>query len=205
MSLIPGLNNLGKSPKGKLPYITDGNSTIADTFFILEYLQKKYDSPLDKHLSEEELALSGLLEKSLDENFYWCVVHSRWINDDSWPIIKSTFFSKMPFPLKKIAPLVARRGVKSALFKHGMGRHSDEEILQIANKTLSDLSTLLSDKIYFFGKSPSTFDAVAFAFLAEVILARLDNSLNQMAREYSNLVSFCNRINENHYAQLNLR
>ena len=65
----PGLKNLRHSPKGKLPFITDGDVKIGDTFFILEYLQNKFDYPLDRHLSAQQKALSGLLEKSLDENF----------------------------------------------------------------------------------------------------------------------------------------
>lgn len=197
---ITGIKNLARAPKGKLPFITDGDTMIADTFFILDYLQKKYDYPIDGHLSAEHKALSGLLMKSLDENFYWCIVYSRWSSDGIWPIVKKEFFKDMPFPLKHIAPFIARRGIKAALVEHGMGRHSDDEIIQIANRTLTDLSVLLSDKKYFFGDSPSTFDAVAYAFLAQVTLSTLDNPLNQLARNFDNLVQFCKHINLKYYA-----
>ncbi len=197
---VTGYKNLSKAPKGKLPFITDGNITIADTFFILDYLQKKYNYPLDNHLSDEHLALSGLLMKSLDENFYWCIVHSRWTSDGLWPMVKKELFSDLPFPLKHVAPIIARRGYKGALVEHGMGRHSDEEIIKIANKTLTDLSVVLSDKTYFFGNSPCTFDAVAYAFIAQVTQSTLDNPLNQLSRTFNNLTRFCEHINIKYYA-----
>ena len=122
------------------------------------------------------------------------------MNEQSWPVIKAAFFSRMSFPIKQIAPLIARSNIKNSLYKHGIGRHSEQDILKIAKKTLTDLSVLLADKNYFFGSSPSTFDAAAFAFLAEVILFNLDNPLNRSAREFNNLVRYCDRINEQYYA-----
>jgi len=192
-------NNLIKAPKGKLPYIDDEGVIIADSFFIIMHLKKKYGVLLDKHLTDEQKAVSNLIIKSLDENFYWCLVYSRWINDDTWPIIRRTFFGGMPFPLKYIVPPVARKGVKSAFIKHGMGKHDDSEILEIAEDTLRNLSVMLSDKTYFFGDSPSTLDAAAYAFLAQVTLAELDNSLNELARKFENLVSYCERITAEYY------
>ena len=33
------LGDLGRAPKGKLPYIEDGDKTVSDTSFIVEYLK----------------------------------------------------------------------------------------------------------------------------------------------------------------------
>jgi len=170
----PDFNNLMKAPKGKLPYIDDEGVIVSDSFFIIRHLKKKYGVSLDKHLTDEQKAISKLIIKSLDENFYWCLIYSRWINNDTWPTIRSTLFGDMPFPLKYVVPSVARKGVKSAFIKRGMGKHSDSEILEIAEDTLQNLSVMLSDKTYFFGDSPSTLDAATYAFLAQVTLAELD-------------------------------
>ncbi|BFM08680.1 glutathione S-transferase C-terminal domain-containing protein [Halioxenophilus aromaticivorans] len=187
------------APKGKLPYIEDEGVIIADSFFILQHLQAKYGTLLEQHITQEQKALTNLIIKSLDENFYWCIVYSRWIREDTWPTIKNTFFSGMPFPLKHLLPFLARKGIKSAFVKHGMGRHSDEEIMSIANDTLHSLSTLLADKPYFFGDQPSTIDTAVYAFLAQVTITDLDNPLNRMAREHTNLVAFCERIRSRYY------
>ena len=88
----PSFGNLQRSPKGKLPYIEDNGQLIADSFFILQYLKNQYNISLDEHLSTEQKALAHLVTKSIDENLYWCIVHSRWVRDDTWPTVKQAFF-----------------------------------------------------------------------------------------------------------------
>ena len=189
-------SNLQKAPKGKLPFIKDGDEIIADSFFILKHLQQKYDVHLDDHLTPEQRATAQLMVQALDGDFYWSVVYSRWVRDEGWAVIKPAFFDSMPFPLKYIVPIVARRGVKAGCFKQGISRHSDTEVTEIANATLASLSTLLGDKTYFFGDKPSTLDAVAFAFLAEVILVTIDSPVNTAAKGYDNLVYYCEVMNK---------
>lgn len=199
---VDSFNNLSKAPKGKLPFIEHDGKTIADSAFILEYLQSEYGNTLDKHLSDEQKAQSYLLAKSLEENFYWCLVYSRWVCHKTWPTIKQAFFGEMPFPLKHIVPAVAQKGVKKSLIGHGMGKHSNEEILSIANKTLKSLSVLLADKIYFWGNEPSSIDAILFSFLAQVTICEVETPLGQLAKKHDNLVSYCQRIQTRYYPEV---
>lgn len=197
---VSSARNLQKSPKGKLPFITDGDITIADSQFIIAYLQEKYQVDLDSHLSDKEKAIAHLIGKSLDESLYWCLVYSRWIKEDSWLQVKEPFFGSMPFPLKAIVPTIARKGVRAALNKQGFGRHTEEELLSISNESFKSLSVLLGENIYFFGDKPSTFDAIAYAFLCEFITVSLDNNFNELARSYSNLVNYCENITATYYS-----
>ena len=192
---VAKLSNLSQAPKGKLPYIKDNDNIIADSFFILQYLKENYPTPLEDGLSPEQRATQELIIKSLDENFYWCIVYSRWIQEDTWPTIKQCFFDSMPFPLK----IIARKSVKSTLQKQGIGRHSTDEIMAIAKNTLESLSQLLGDKNYFFGDKPSTLDAVAYAFLVQVTLVELDNALTHLGRSYTNLLSYSHRLQQQYY------
>jgi len=194
--------NLRRAPKGKLPFIEDDGKIIADSFFITEHLQEQYDVKLDQWLSNEQKAVAHLITKSLDENFYWCMVYSRWMRDDTWPIIKQAFFGSLPFPLKQIVPAIARSGVKNALHKQGLGRHSDDEIKQILKYSLDSLSEVLGDKAYFLGDKPCALDAAAFAFLAEFILVTIDNSFNELARSYENLAQYCKRMQVEFYSDI---
>lgn len=196
---FPSVDNLKKSPKGKLPFIMDGEKKIADSEFIISYLQEKFQVNLDSNLSAEQKSIAYLIGKSLDENLYWCLVYSRWVKDETWVQVKKAFFGSMPFPLKFIVPPIARKGVTSALYKQGLGRHSDEEIKIISDRTFKSLSDLLGDKSYFFGDSPCTFDATAFGFLAQFISVSLNNEINDLARQYSNLVDYCSHINATYY------
>ena len=196
---IPDVNNLRKAPKGKLPFITDGDKTIADSQFIIAYLQEKFHVELDDNLSSEQQGLAYLMGKALDEDLYWCLVYSRWAKDDTWPLVKNALFGSMPFPLKLIVPVIARKGVLGALKKQGLGRHSNEEINTIADNSFKALSEVLADKNYFFGDTSSTFDATAFGFLDQFINVSIDCEMNDLAKKYSNLVSYCNNFRDQYY------
>ena len=196
---FPNFNNIKKSPKGKLPFIEDDDHKIADSSFIIDYLTKKYQLSLDNFLTAEQKAVSHLMTKSLDENLYWCLVYSRWIEDDTWPLISKTFFGELPWPLKLFLPNLIRKGVKKNLHGQGIGRHSKAQILEITKQSFSALSTLLAEQAYFFGDQPCSFDATVYASLCEFISVDFDNDFNRLAKGYDNLVQFCQRIEKNYY------
>jgi glutathione S-transferase len=195
----PDYRNSRKAPNGKLPFIIDEGKTITDSEFIIAYLREKFDVQLDSKLTTKEKCASYLMGKSLDENLYWCLVYSRWALDDAWDYIKKAYFSSMPYLLKKIAPLIARKEVVKNLNKQGVGRHSKEQVLKLTERSLSALSSTLGDQPYFFGNTPTTFDATAFGFLAQFICVPIDNKANNLARNYLNLVQYCERILEEYY------
>lgn len=196
---IPDVANLKKAPKGKLPFISDGETIITDSEFIISYLQGKFQVELDSNLSEEQKSFAYLIGKSLDENLYWSLVYSRWAKDDTWVHVKKAFFGSMPYPLKVVVPPLARQGVISALKKQGLGKHSDEEIKTITKRSFQALSEILGEKTYFFGETPCTFDATAFGFLSQFINVSLNNEINDLAHHYKNLVAYCNNIRAQYY------
>jgi glutathione S-transferase len=200
---VSGIRNMKRAPKGKLPYVSieiDNQKTlVSDSQAIIDYLTKKYELQLDTHLSEEQKAHAYLMTKSLDENLYWCLLYCRWNLEETWPTVKAAFFSKMPIWLRVIVPSLYRRTVKKSLYAQGMGRHSYEEVTDIADKSFKALADVLGDKTYFFGDNPCSFDATAYAFLCQFITAQCPNKLNDKARSYSNLVGFCQRLEKQFY------
>ncbi|MBQ0797253.1 glutathione S-transferase family protein [Zhongshania sp.] len=193
------ISNLQNAPKGKLPYIVDGDKTIADSAFILDYLNAKADVTMSSALSPEQRAQAYLIAKSLDENLYWCLLYSRWVCEDTWPQTKAAFFGSLPFPLNHGAAWWVRKNVRSTIYKQGMGRHSKDEVKQIFVYTMDSLSILLGTKPYFMNDKPSFLDACAFAFLAEFVLATIDNEFNTIAKRYENLTSYCQQIHARYY------
>lgn len=192
-------NNLSRAPKGKLPFIDDQGELIADSQFIFTHFQDNPQTDLDLHLNDQQKAIAYLTAKSLDENLYFVLVYSRWLRDDTWPIIKQAFFNQMPFPLKHFVPNMIRKTVLKGLKGQGIARHSNTEIQNILRCSLKALTTLLGDKKYFFGDQPSSLDAAAFGFLAEFMLTEIDNPFNQIAKDFTTLMSYCERINGQYY------
>ncbi|WP_395373339.1 glutathione S-transferase family protein [Marinicella sp. W31] len=193
---ISHINNLRKAPKKKLPYIVDGNNTIADTEFIIEYLKDHHQLDLDQWLSDTQKSQAYLMRKSLDENFYWCLVYSRWAVDQSWANYKKALLADLPWPVSKLAPPIVRRGMLKTIKKQGLGRHSLEEVKTITNKTFSALSNLLADQRYFFGDQPSSLDASVFAFVGGYTRIKLETPFTALALQHQNLVEFCDRVHD---------
>lgn len=195
-----GMQYLRNSPKNKLPYIKDDNEIISDSTFIIRHLEKKHNNILDGHLSKTEKAIAHGLTKMIDENLYWTVVYSRWIMDHNWIIIKKMFFGSLPFPLKLFIPNMVRKKVMKGMKAHGIGRHSETEIMEIGSWDLECLSNALGDKEYFLGDRPSTLDAAAYGVLSQMILSDTFTSpIFDTARKHKNLVDYTNRIYDKYF------
>lgn len=198
-----GAHYLKKSPKGKLPFISIEQQAekrvIADSQHIIEQLTKTYQITLDDFLTKEQQAQVYLLTKSLDENLYWCLVYSRWVLEDTWPLANKAFFGGMPLALRWFVPTLIRKAVIKNLHGQGLGRHNKAEILTITDKTFNALSVLLGEQDYFYGKQPCSFDATAYAILCQFISANCENEFNDKARSYPNLVNFCQRMEQRFY------
>lgn len=70
-----------KAPKKKLPYIQDGDRTIADSSFIIDYLKQTYGDPLDNGLSLPAQGTLLAFQRLMEDNLYW-----RPISLFSWAI-----------------------------------------------------------------------------------------------------------------------
>lgn len=189
-----------KAPKRKLPYIDDDGAVVADTSFIIDYLKGKYGDPLDAALSARERAVATAFQRLLEENLYWAVVHTRWAQEDGWALTKAAFFDGLPVPLRWIVPPLARRGILSEMRGQGMGRHSAKEINAIGCRDVTAIADFLAGKPYMLGEQPTSLDAAAYAFLANLLWAPVESPIRQHARGRSNLEAYCQRMKARYYA-----
>jgi len=188
-----------RAPKGKLPYIEVENKTIADSSFIIEYLKSTYGDPLDARLTSAENAQALALRRMMEENLYWALVYTRWMEPQGWQTIKIEFFKSVPAPLRGPISAFARRGVAKQLWGQGMGRHSMHEVHHIGSIDISALADFLDAKPYLMGDSPTSLDATAYAFLANIILVPLDSALKRHALKYPQLEAYCQRMRARYY------
>jgi glutathione S-transferase len=188
------LAQLRRAPLGKMPYIEDQGRLLADSSFIIEDLKSRYGDPLDARMTAPERATALAFQRLLEENLYWAVVYTRWVEPQGWELTREAFFGKLPAPLKWIVPPLARRGLIQELRGHGMGRHSREEILAIGRRDITALADFLDDKAFFMGAVPSSLDACAYAFLANLIWVPLASELKLHAQKYPQLQAYCERM-----------
>jgi glutathione S-transferase len=189
-----------KSPKGKMPYIEDEGTIVADSAFIIDYLKRKYGDALDSHLGAAERAAALACQRMLEENTYWAVLYFRWLDEAGWKLTREAFFGWMKPPLKWIVPPLARRIVRRELHGHGMGRHARDEIDAIGRKDLTAAADFLGDQAFFMGARPSSLDATAYAFLANVLWVPIESPLKAHARQRPQLEAYCRRMKEKYFS-----
>ncbi|MGH8548034.1 MAG: glutathione S-transferase family protein [Methylococcales bacterium] len=190
-----------KGPKGKLPFITDGDQTIADSTFILKYLIDTGHYPIDAHLSPEQRGKGLALTRMLEEHLYWAIVYERWIDPLNWRKVSAQFFGGLPPVIGSIVPVIAQASVKRTLHGQGLGRHRPEEIQTLAADDIRAVSDLLGQQNFILGDTTSSVDATVYAFLSSILYCTLDSPSKQRVLEYENLSCYCERMRQAFYPE----
>ena len=193
------MQQLMKAPKGKMPYIEDDGRLLADSSLIIDYLKQRYGDRLDAWLDAEQRAIALALARLIEENLYWALLHTRWIDPAGWALTREAFFGATPAALKWFVPGLARRGLRQQLHGHGMGRHAAAQIIAIGQRDITALADFLGDKPYFMGTEPCALDASAYATLANLIWPPLESELKRHAASYPQLESYCWRMRQRYY------
>jgi glutathione S-transferase len=196
------VNNPQKSPKGKLPCIRMDGVLYPDSELIIDELKTHFGNELDKELTVEQKALAELIEIAFCERLYWVIMYLRWREDKGWNYLKESIFGKLPIVARLFIPNMIRKNMLKELHYQGMGRHSTREILYLGIKTLESLSQLLGKNDYFLGDKPSSIDATAFAFLANIIWSPLNDPFKQHAVQITNIIRYCNRMWDEYYSDM---
>ena len=164
---LPG-GDLTKTPKGKLPVIKDGDKTVADSDFIVQYLKRTYGESLDARLSPRDKAVAVAFGRMLEESFYWYLVQMRYRRDEDFKIYDPVWVEFLDFvpPEARVAPVKEfRERILHEFYWSGKGRHTPEEVEQLAREEFDAILTYLGDKPYFMGEQPTSIDATLYAWL----------------------------------------
>jgi glutathione S-transferase len=189
-----------RAPKGKLPYIDDNGTVIADSALIIEYLQRTYGDPLDGKLTKQDRTLAHLLRRTLEESLYWCALYDRWAVEENWRLTRKAFFGSLPLLLRRFVSGQVRKGMLKSLYRQGTGRHTRDEVYALGIADVSALADSLADKPYFLGAEPTSLDASAYAFIANLLWAPIDSPLSLHTRAQKTLVAYAERMKARYFA-----
>lgn len=183
-----------KSPKGKLPYIEDRGVLVADSTFIRIHLQRRHGVDFDSGLSPVERATAWAFEKMCEEHLYFAALHFRWLIEENFDAGPRRFFDDAPAPLRPLICKMVRRQIRRDLKGHGMGRHSEDEIAQLAVRDLCALADFLGDKPYLMGETPCGADASVFGIVTAVLAKCFKTPIRAAAELQPNLVAYRDRM-----------
>jgi Glutathione S-transferase N-terminal domain len=134
-------SGFGKAPKGKQPYIVFRDRKIPDSTFIRWHLEQEHLVDFDKGLSDQEKAIAWAFEKMCEDHLYQAAISERWLDDENFKIGPANFFNEAPALLRPLIAWKVRRDVRKAIYAHGIGRHTNEEIAQLAARDIAALAT----------------------------------------------------------------
>lgn len=181
---------LGRAPRHKLPYIEDGGQVIGDSSLIIAHLKASRGIDPDAGLSAHELAEALALQRLLEDHLYYVIGYSRWVDPEGWASVGPAFFESFPAPLRPPARLLVRRRMARLLHLQGLGRFSRDEVYASGRDDLRACAELLGERPFFLGERLTTIDAVAFGFLANILLVPVETGLKRMAQDLPNLVAW---------------
>ncbi len=183
--------NPARGPNGKMPFITDGSTVVADSTFILQYLAKSRS--IEKSIDPIIQAQGWAFQRMVEENLYFVLLYSRWIDQTGWAVVKKEF--KALFPPLVGAPFL--RLIRGQLTRQaraqGIGMHSLDEVYEIGRRDLEALSILLGSRPYILGEEFAELDATIYSFLITILKQPVESRLKASLVSHQNLVHYCKR------------
>lgn len=190
---VADTSGFNKAPKGKLPYINDDGTLVADSTLIRWHIERKYGFDFDKGLSATQKGSAWAAEKMCEDHLYWAIVDNRWMVEGNFAKGPKAFFDHAPAPIRPIVIAMVRRQLRKGLKGHGMGRHSRAEIERLAIADLDALAGLLGDKPWLIGTEPCGSDASVWSFVAGALCPLFDGGIRPAAERHANLVAYRDR------------
>jgi glutathione S-transferase len=184
-----------KAPKGKLPYIEDDGVVVSDSTFIRWHIEKKYGIDFDKGLDPGQKATAWAFEKMAEDQLYWVVIDDRWMDDANFRRGPAKLFGGAP------AAILCRK-LRATLHGHGIGRHSPNEILALATRSVGAIADFLGDKPFFMGSQPTGVDATMFAFVCGLLCPHFETRTRAEAERRDNLRRYVGRMTARFYPDL---
>lgn len=186
-------SGFGKAPKGKLPYLDDNGTKVADSTFIRWHLETTRGVVFDAGLSPAEKAIAWAFEKLCEDHLYWALIDERWRDDVGFNTGPAQYFNSIPAAVQPLIRWKVRRDALAALKGHGFGRHTPDDIARLTERALTSIADQLGSKSFFMGDSPCGADATVFAFVGSCLSTHFDGACRSAASRHPNLIAYRDR------------
>jgi len=184
----------GASPKGQLPFISDGGVLIADSTFIRAHIEKTYGIDLDEGLDARQRAEAWAIERMIENHLNGPFVYVRWLLPENFAKGPARFFDGAPQDVAETLRRETLAAVTASLKAQGAARHTPDEVVELGDRSLTALSVLLGDKPYLMGDRPVAVDATALGSLAGILTPFFESDLRRRAEGHANLVAYVARM-----------
>ena len=183
-----------KAPKQKLPALRDGGRVIPDSNEIRDHLETRYGVDFDTGLSDQDRAVSRAVIRMAEEHIYFAITCNRWLDDDNWAVTREVLFGGIiPKPLFKFVTGKIRKQAKANADGQGMGRHSPQERADRIAKDFLAIETLLGDKPFLFGGTPTAADMSVVPMLHALSTSTMETPSSRLVTGNAGLMAYIAR------------
>ncbi|MGQ0619264.1 MAG: iIsoprene-epoxide--glutathione S-transferase [Panacagrimonas sp.] len=184
------------SPNGKVPFVDDEGTRIADSMLIIEHLRRRFGDRLGEGVTLREQGTMLAFNRLIDEHLYWiAVIQPRYVADADWQ-----YYLRLIAGTDDISPELqafgdAWRGrVLKGYENGGWTRLPKETLYARARQDVDALSDVLGDRPFFMGDCPRWIDASVLAILRHVIDAPFSFDTRHYAAGKRNLIAYMERM-----------
>jgi glutathione S-transferase len=189
-----------KAPRKFLPYIEDDGATVADSTLIRWHIEQKYRFDFDAGLTAEQKAAAWAIERLCEDHLYFAMLEARWLDRDNFRNGVGTMFGVIPAAVRPLVKAMLVRQNAARLRGHGIGRHTEDDIVRLALRDIDALAALLGDKPYVMGEKPCGADATVFGIVTSILTPPLETPLRPAMQKHANLVFYRDRVTGKYFA-----
>lgn len=174
------------APRGQLPYIVDGDVVMGDSDAIIAHVSAKYAPKMDSELGAAQRTAGHFLKRTLD-NLYWVMSYSRWRDDRFWPLFRDAMLAAHPTLTNE--GMDAARSYNFERYRYqGIGRYEPADVYVRGIADLQALADIMPASGFLFGAQPSSADAAAYGFVANILFFDIDTPLKRYVESAPSLV-----------------
>ena len=159
--------------RGRVPVLLIGDEIVVDSTDILDALDQRHPDPPLEPTDPAARAQARILEDWADEALYFYGVYFRWCHPPNYARMREHVLNRLPIPFRWIAPLIARRRVRTRTLGQGVGLKDEATVRRELQTCLQSIETLLSFQPYLVGERISRADLAVAAVLDQVHLELL--------------------------------
>ncbi|KAG9477370.1 hypothetical protein GDO78_002655 [Eleutherodactylus coqui] len=188
------------SPSGKVPFIHVGNQVISELGPVVQFVKAKGHS-LSNGLDEVQKAEMKAYMELVNNMLLTAELYIQWCDEATLEeITQPRYSSPYSWPLSSILVLKKKLEIKRKMKAIGWAGKKLEQVYEDVDQCCQALSQRLGTQPYFFNKQPTELDALVFGHLFTILTTQLTNDeLQEKVKNYSNLVAFCRRIEQNYF------
>lgn len=188
-------------PKGKLPFIEDAGMRIADTSVIVDHLKKTRGVDPDTRLDASQRAIALLVQRTLEEHYAFVLAYTHLVRDEGLRHTRARFDS-VPAIVRPLVFRAVQGHIKKTLWRQGILRHSDEEIVESAVRDWRAVLAVMSEEPFFFGDEATGVDAIVFGALATSVLTPIESPIRDFLRLQPGCVAYAERMRTRFFPEL---